>query len=421
VRRRADALDSRIVGAFRKDGMRVRTKRTWLLVAGLAVLCFGFIPAAGLVFSGVLGFLAALVIYCGTAFALLHAWNRWWRERTGRVVARAEGLWLDDAQVVARSAVRYGHLIHRDGAAFVRLGRTLRLVDVAVADDDEGNDLLTAMRLDAGRSVGQYPMNHGTYASAWIRAGVFVALCLVTAVGIVASGADSAVVWPALLGGAVAAFLWGANDLVRVSVGADGVRVRRLLSRSRFVPFGALEGAQTDGRNVTLRVRDGSVVQMHHPAGKGWKPLLFRDRADEARMLVERVEARAAEHRRAGGDVAGLARGNRETGAWLREVELASDDHASFRAPAVPPEALWRVVDDPAAATTARAGAAIALRNGLDEHGRARLRALADACAAPKLRVALQIVASAAEPVAIEDAFEELRDDEPRAGSRLPS
>jgi hypothetical protein len=84
--------------------------------------------------------------------------------------------------------------------------------------------------------------------------------------------------------------------------------------------------------DVALRLRDGSVIQMHHPAGKGWKPLLFRDRADEARMLVERVEA---------------CRG---------------------------------VVEDPAAVTTARAGAAIALRNGLDDHG----RVLADACAAPR-------------------------------------
>lgn len=113
-----------------------------------------------------------------------------------------------------------------------------------------------------------------------------------------------------------------------------------------------------------------------------------------------------------------LARAGRGTRAWLREVALASDDRASFRVPAVPAEALWRVVEDPAAASTARAGAALALRARLDDEGRTRLRVLADACAAPRLRVALQQVASTAEAEALEEAFEALQDDEHRAEER---
>jgi hypothetical protein len=91
-----------------------------------------------------------------------------------------------------------------------------------------------------------------------------------------------------------------------------------------------------------------------------------------------------------------LARGTRTTSEWLRDVAHASDEHASFRTPAVPPDVLWRIVEDPTMVSTARAGAAIALRTGLDDEGRARLRVLADACASPRLRIALEHTASSA-------------------------
>ena len=76
--------------------------------------------------------------------------------------------------------------------------------------------------------------------------------------------------------------------------------------------------------------------------------------------------------------------------------------------PAVPVEVLWRVVEDPTAATTARAGAAFALRSTLDDDGKARLRIVADACAAPKLRVALDELATGEDDVA--DTFDALVD-----------
>jgi hypothetical protein len=54
----------------------------------------------------------------------------------------------------------------------------------------------------------------------------------------------------------------------------------------------------------------------------------------------------------------------------------------------------WRTVEDPASDRRRRAGTAVALRESLDEVGRVRLRVAAAASASPRLRVALEKVAS---------------------------
>jgi hypothetical protein len=71
-------------------------------------------------------------------------------------------------------------------------------------------------------------------------------------------------------------------------------------------------------------------------------------------------------------------------------------DEQGYRTGAVPPERLWRVVEDPCADRMARTGAALALAPGLDEGGRDRLRAAAASCAEPRLRIALSTAASEA-------------------------
>jgi hypothetical protein len=386
------------VGAFEKERAVVRTKRTWLFVVGMAVGLLGFVPALSLFLYGVWGhpvWMLGIVVYYGAFFGVLHAWNRWWLERRGVVRADESGLWLDRQLVVARRNVRHGHVVHREGNAYVRLGRMLRLVEVAVSDADDGEALLVAMRLDPSRSVGVYPMTHGSYWSSWLKAGLAFAVSVGTMLGVTVMGRFGLLL-PALVIMMLPIGAWGLDARVSVSVGADGIRVRRLLSGARFIPFGALASAETDGREVTLRLRDGKVVRMHHPAGKGWKPAFFHDRADEGRQLVARIKTLAEQHARAGADLSMLARGTRTTSEWLRDVAHASDEHASFRTPAVPPDVLWRIVEDPTMVSTARAGAAIALRTGLDDEGRARLRVLADACASPRLRIALEHTASSA-------------------------
>jgi hypothetical protein len=67
-----------------------------------------------------------------------------------------------------------------------------------------------------------------------------------------------------------------------------------------------------------------------------------------------------------------------------------------YRHAAMPPERLWRVVEDPSADGTVRTGAALALAPSLDDAGRERLRAAADASVEPRVRVALATAATSA-------------------------
>lgn len=402
--------------SFAKEGARVRTKRLWLFLLGLVLTLGGLTPAIYLALGAVLGglhtALIGLPLYFAAMFGGAHLWNTKWLERSGRLRADERGLWLDDAIVVPRSVLRHGSVIHRDGATYVRLGRWLQPVEIVVEDDLEGGALLAAMRLDAARSVGQFTMNHGTYRSSWVKAFIGVVAFAVGTIEVILATWSPVILFTWLFAAFVTSIAWAANQFVRVSVGADGIHLRRFLARARFIAFGALESATIEGKNVTIETRDGRTFVVHHlSSGKGWKPLLYRDRADEGQLLVDRINEQAETHRRGGPEVRVLARGARTTSEWLREVSRASDEHASFREPAVPIDELWRIVEDPVASTTARAGAALALRTKLDDPGRVRLRVVADACASPKLRVALQTAASDAKPESLEEAFEPLEDE----------
>jgi len=412
-------------GFTKKDAL-VRTKRTWVFAASVLLCVVGFEPMMVAVISAlsghlhwVWGLLAAIAFYGGFG-GTMHAWNRWWREQRGDVRADETGLSRDEQRVIPRSSIRHGHVLRRGDRVFVRLGRMLRPVDIEVADEEEGKALLAAMRLDADHSVAQYPMTNGTWRGSLLRAAACLApiVCLIT--GLIV-GLPLPIFLVALVGTAIGTLLYSFNQMLRVSVGADGVRIRPLLQRARFVPFSAIQEALTDGRDITLRLAGGEEIVMHHPAGRGFKPLAFADRADEGRKLVERIKMQVEAHRaRTAADPAVFARAGRETSQWVRDVVGAADVNASYRTPAVPPDELWRIVEDAAAPATARAGAAVALRGGLDDEGRVRLRATADACAAPRLRVALETVASGDEDEAgLRGVLEPLEDQPVARRARL--
>jgi hypothetical protein len=402
------------VDAFeRADGL-VRIKRAHLFYGAFAMLFLSFAPITIVGFGAGKGFVFVLAAWMAAWCGQLYAWNRWRAERRGRIRADARGLHVDDALVVAREAIAHAY-IHRAGDAwFVRLARTANPVDVRVEDEAAGRALLEAMRLDPAHSVARFTMAHGTYKMSFVRAlfaGPAPAALVVTAAlaGLAPFG---------ILVGALATVLFGfayaADNYVRVAVGADGVRFRSALGRARFTPFASIASIDTDGRDVIVLLHDGTRIAVHHSSGKGWKRLEHEDRPDDARHLVARIREGMAASTRRDDAPPSVARRGRSAREWAESVARVSDEHASFREHALPVDALWCIVEDASADATARAGAAVALREGLDDAGRAKLRVVADACAAPRLRVALEAVADAPDEDALLEALDPLHDEPSR-------
>jgi hypothetical protein len=400
--------DVRTLGgvAFSKDNALVRTKRTWLVVLSVVSMTSGF--AASQVWAkaptepafgpwATLGLGAFVACYIGS-IALAYAWKHWWRGRVGVVRADSTGLWIEEERLASRRDVRHGYLRHEGERAFVRLGRPLRPIDVEIADETEGRALLVALRLDAGRSVGAYTLSTGTSRSAWkTLLGAILAIVTVTVLGpALRLGAAWHTMVPWLLG--LILVVSAISQVALVSIGADGLRLRRFLRRRRFVPFSAIESASTDDGEIEIRVRDGQRIKLPQQSGES--------------LLYERIREQLAVHNAgARADATAFSRAGLTTDEWLRRAGSALED-ASFRTPAVHQDKLWRIVEDATAPATARAGAAVALRRALDDEGRVRLREVADACAAPRLGVALEAVADEAGEQRLHGVLELLEDDE---------
>jgi hypothetical protein len=117
---------------------------------------------------------------------------------------------------------------------------------------------------------------------------------------------------------------------------------------------------------------------------------VFTERRD---MILARIREAWQTHRARGpgADVATIvARGTRSLEEWKKALATLESADAGYRQAALREEDLWRVVEDPRASEDARAAAALLLRKGLDEPGKARVRVAAEATASPKLRVALE-------------------------------
>ncbi len=89
-----------------------------------------------------------------------------------------------------------------------------------------------------------------------------------------------------------------------------------------------------------------------------------------------------------------MRRAGGRTQEWVRAMRAIVRSEHGYRTGAMPPERLWRVIEDPCADRAARTGAALALAPWLDNDGRERLLSAAASCAEPRLRVALSTAAS---------------------------
>lgn len=161
----------------------------------------------------------------------------------------------------------------------------------------------------------------------------------------------------------------------KIAVGVDGVLVTGT-SRTRFFAYRDVDGARADGNNLVLE-RKGRVVlrlQLHGPDAARQQAILAR-----IQESIERV--RGAQGARA------VRLAASASGEQLARVASGGSD---YRTASLTRDELWALVEGPAVDAATRAAAAEALAKTGDDSQRARLRVVAESCAEPQARVALQ-------------------------------
>jgi hypothetical protein len=334
--------------------------------------------------------LGSAVAWLGTG-VLLYAWTRnpGAPERPSRAHADARGLWLDGALRLEASRIRGGWVQPRRLAPpLVHVcAHGARDVELVVRDVERGRALLRALEVDPTRASAHYwvlarPLGE---PRSFARAATLIALVL--AFGVVAGQTVPA----ALALAVVASFVVFAGVAwpMHVTVGADGVHLR-WLGTGRFVAWSSIAAIEVYDGGVVLALEGGQWLTLRVPAD-------HERHHPERDAMVERMRVAWRAHVSACADdtSARLVRpSGGHTREWVRAMRAMVHAERGYRVAAVPPERLWRIVEDPRADRAARTGAALALAPSLDEAGRGRLRAAASACAEPRLRIALSTAAS---------------------------
>ncbi|HEY1957955.1 MAG TPA: hypothetical protein VGH28_20180 [Polyangiaceae bacterium] len=352
------------------------------LLSALLVELFGTLPVPAL----------ALLLAIA-AIASSYAAIRWalQRRRKDMALVRAENgvLSVDGERRVRRVATAYVQPRPGNASTVRVVGTWFERVDVSTSDEASAHELLRALAVDPARSITRFRVYAGivsnktaqTALSAVLGFGAFNAFNLLP------------VAWK--IPGAIALLVlsmlnWAPSN---VAVGPDGLLVTspsRL--RRKFIAFADIESAATTSWGVTLVLRSQRTIELRTENQA-------RSRSETRDALLARIQAGIAAVDPSASAVTAslLARAGRPFDEWMRALEGVTRPAGGYRIASVPAEKLWRVVEDPAADPTARAGAAAALSGSLDDDGRTRLRVLAENAVHPHVRVALEAIASADE------------------------
>ena len=300
---------------------------------------------------------------------------------------------FDGALVLPRAGIETGYLQPpspgKPDAPQVRLigRRAFERVAIVVEDAAEGTRLLETLGLDPSRAVAHFRVRQGVFASKRAQA---VLNGVLTSFGYQAymflSGPFKFPLIAVLL-----VLLVCECAPSRSRFGADGVLVASTLRR-RFYPFANVASVTATAWGSPSRRSMGKWSS----CGRG----LMRQRGRRSTIRRQWRSWRGSSRDRAAGRTgrggadpsALVARGSRTYEEWVTALRALRSD-AGYRAAAVAEETLWRVAEDPKVEASTRVGAALALRDSLDEAGRARLRGVVEASASPRVRVALGAIA----------------------------
>jgi hypothetical protein len=286
-----------------------------------------------------------------------------------------------ETQTLGRRELASGHYVPSRGAGqvvLVDVHGNERLA-IGVTDRAQGEELLAAFdfHVSKRRFTRNVPSPLGmTFLAAFGAAALLVVL---------AYPSTSPVLAVALS----AAYLFVMARPQRVEIAADGV-ILTWFGRRRFVPFSKAKEIVAGRTGVALVL------------GSGKRIVVTRDSSRDA--IAERLRQALDAHRRGKSNevvASFVARDERDVAEWVRQLRTLRSE--GYRTNSIDKEALLRVVEDPAAAPDARAGAVVVLRPTLDEHVRQRIRVASDATAAPALRIALDALAETDEDAEIEE------------------
>ena len=398
------------VSTFRSNNAHVRTRRWWLPVLAVA----GFPAGLSVVGSDWSLALLGLSIACGM---LTHLWSS---VCTGLLHADREGVRVEGRTVVRRTRIRAGYMHVQGGQTVVRLTRAFSLpLDVHGLDPSEGEALLRALRLDSSRIATRFAGAEGG-ATKRMLLMLGLMLPLLPVMNYLTPRGGNVVPMLAFVG-----FFLGVARCMRsaIFVGADGVLLRNWRRRQKFIPFSDIvKIAPIDQCNVKIQRSDGPDIRLQ--LGMSGDTSIFgsRNTGLDVGAFVRSVEegrSRCAPTS-AVTTATMLARAGRSIEDWRRALRGAREQGTSYRLPAIPVEQLWRIIEAPSGAAEARAAAAVALSQQLDDAGRARLRVAAERCAAPRLRVALETVAERGDDRAVDDALAQVEPIQPLARSATP-
>ena len=330
-----------------------------------------------------------------------------------------DGLWMDEALVLARADIASVRLALGERAT-VRIAN-LRGRDVActLARDDEASELLAALGRSPTRTLTEVALvpsllRAGFRDRSWWKAAIAVALAIgawmvafsgvlgrTHVPGAVLRNARPELPWwtAALAVAAVVAVSWALLPALRrarrvggsaldgvlnqkLELGADGLRIPGALAND-FVAYDEIRAVSARDDAVVLTLGDGREVSLRMEVSARVAEVAGRVRGALAETLPP-IDADVIDRLRVPGTKGGARI------AALRE--LAAEEDASYREARIPRERLWAVVEGRQADDATRSRAAVALSANLVDVERERLRAATDASASPHVRIALDAI-----------------------------
>ena len=358
----------------------------------------------------VLAMMSPFLLIAGTAGSLLAlSHNPWTSEVPGDIEAGPEGLFVGGRLLVPAEQIRAG-FVAPDPARGprVRIQRKRKLpVEIRVRDEVEGRDVLRALGLDATQRAATFSTPSRAMTdplwSIFLGVGFAVLFTLISVLSRTLGLHGNFIQLPILA--TYLMFMFATRT--GITVGADGI-LRSWLGKKEFWSYGDIESVRTyldqsfwrkqKWQGVELVLRSGATVRI--PIAS--KQML---RSSNLELIIERIHEAMESHRHgdAAAETALLARQARTVADWVQSLRaIGSGAHLDHRTAPVAPERLFRIVEDPSLTASARAGAAVALGSSLDASGKVRLKDVAEATAAPKLRIAIEAAASGDDAALIE-------------------